>query len=83
MHATPRSAGESIAGHFIAGSRVDGTGARQPIFNPATGVVTRHVTLATPDEVQRAVASAQAAFRRGPTRRRSAVRACCSDFLNC
>ena len=62
MHAPPRSAGESIAGHFIAGSRVDGTGARQPIFNPATGAVTRHVTLATPDEVQRAVASAQAAF---------------------
>lgn len=62
MHATPRSASESIAGHFIAGSRVDGTGARQPIFNPATGAVTRHVTLATPDEVQRAVASAQAAF---------------------
>ena len=39
-----------------------GQGARQPVYNPATGAVARHVALATPDEVARAVASAQAAF---------------------
>jgi len=50
------------AGHFIAGSRVDGAGSRQPIFNPATGAASRHVVLATTDEVRRAVDSAQAAF---------------------
>jgi len=49
-------------GHFIAGQRVSGSGPRQPIFNPASGMVARQVALATPDEVQRAVASAQAAF---------------------
>ncbi|MFG0227706.1 CoA-acylating methylmalonate-semialdehyde dehydrogenase [Achromobacter sp. 413638] len=52
----------SIVGHYIGGQTVPGQGARQPVYNPATGAVARHVALATPDEVARAVASAQAAF---------------------
>ncbi|SSW63640.1 CoA-acylating methylmalonate-semialdehyde dehydrogenase [Achromobacter agilis] len=64
MNATTASAGIRDAGHFIAGSLVDGAGSRQPIFNPASGAVTKHVAMATPEEVQRAVESAKAAFPR-------------------
>jgi malonate-semialdehyde dehydrogenase (acetylating)/methylmalonate-semialdehyde dehydrogenase len=62
MNTAKASTGSRDAGHFIAGSYVEGTGSRQPIFNPATGAVAKHVALATPDEVRRAVDSAQAAF---------------------
>jgi malonate-semialdehyde dehydrogenase (acetylating)/methylmalonate-semialdehyde dehydrogenase len=49
--------------HFIDGKATPGTGVgRQPIFNPATGEVSRHVVLANADDVGAAVASAQAAF---------------------
>lgn len=64
MNATTASAGISDAGHFIGGSLVAGAGSRQPIFNPASGAVTKHVALATPEEVHSAVASAKAAFPR-------------------
>jgi malonate-semialdehyde dehydrogenase (acetylating) / methylmalonate-semialdehyde dehydrogenase len=50
-------------GHFINGRPVRGeSGRRQPVFNPATGQVSRQVALASVDEVAAAVASAQAAF---------------------
>ena len=51
----------SIVGHYIGGQTVP---ARRPPagLQPATGAVARHVALATPDEVARAVASAQAAL---------------------
>lgn len=50
-------------GHHIGGRPVPGQGGRrQPVFNPATGKVARHVALATADEVNAAVAAAQAAF---------------------
>lgn len=62
MNTAKASTASRDAGHFIAGSYVEGTGGRQPIFNPATGAVAKHVALATPDEVRRAVDSAQAAF---------------------
>ncbi len=49
--------------HFIAGRSVAGTGTRsQPVFNPATGQVARHVTLGEAADVDAAVAAAQAAF---------------------
>ena len=73
----------SIVGHYIGGQTVPGQGARQPVYNPATGAVARHVALATPDEVARAVASAQAAFPPGRTRRRSAAPASCSSSWSC
>ncbi|MGE8603764.1 CoA-acylating methylmalonate-semialdehyde dehydrogenase [Bordetella trematum] len=49
--------------HFIGGQRHAGLGTRtQPVFNPATGAVTRQLRLGTPEDVEAAVAAAQAAF---------------------
>ncbi|KPQ21282.1 MAG: Aldehyde dehydrogenase family, partial [Halomonas sp. HL-93] len=48
--------------HFINGQPSEGTGAAQDVFNPATGRVTGHVSLAGEREVNSAVAAAQAAF---------------------
>ena len=49
--------------HFIDGVQVAGTSGRTaPVFNPATGVQTAAVSLASVDEVNRAVASARRAF---------------------
>ncbi|GGL49898.1 CoA-acylating methylmalonate-semialdehyde dehydrogenase [Wenxinia marina] len=50
-------------GHFIDNARVAGTSGRmQPVWNPATGQSDSTVALATRDEVDRAVASAKAAW---------------------
>ncbi|MEY4448330.1 MAG: Methylmalonate-semialdehyde dehydrogenase, partial [Pseudomonadota bacterium] len=52
----------SIA-HFISGQAVPGTSTRaQDVFNPATGAVTGRVSLANVQDVEQAVAAAQAAF---------------------
>ncbi|WP_244138466.1 CoA-acylating methylmalonate-semialdehyde dehydrogenase [Burkholderia stabilis] len=48
---------------YIGGAHVTGTGTRtQPVFNPATGAVSRHVRLGSQQDVEAAVAAAQAAF---------------------
>ncbi|NDY92937.1 CoA-acylating methylmalonate-semialdehyde dehydrogenase [Ideonella livida] len=50
-------------GHYIAGQVVAGASGRsQAVYNPATGAVARQVALASVDEVNAAVAAAQAAF---------------------
>lgn len=50
-------------GHFIEGKHFQGTDKRtQPVFNPATGEVTGHVSLAGESEINRAVESAKRAF---------------------
>ena len=50
-------------GHFIGGASTPGrSGRNQPVYNPSTGQVARHVALASADEVNTAVALAQAAF---------------------
>jgi len=50
-------------GHFIAGCAVASlSGRRQPVYNPATGEVARHVVLGSADEVNAGVAAARAAF---------------------
>ncbi|HET7794514.1 MAG TPA: CoA-acylating methylmalonate-semialdehyde dehydrogenase, partial [Rhizobacter sp.] len=50
-------------GHFINGQAVASrSGRRQAVYNPATGAVARQVALASADEVNAAVAAAQAAF---------------------
>ncbi len=50
-------------GHFINGVAIESrSGRSQPVFNPATGAVARQVALASVDEVNAAVAAAQAAF---------------------
>ena len=52
----------SIA-HYISGQPVPGTSTRaQDVFNPATGAVTGRVRLANVQDVDQAVAAAQAAF---------------------
>ena len=49
-------------GHWIGGQRVAGTGTRrQAVWNPATGTVAREVLLASPADVDAAVAAARAA----------------------
>ncbi|MBL8306798.1 MAG: CoA-acylating methylmalonate-semialdehyde dehydrogenase [Rubrivivax sp.] len=59
--ATPYTATEDI-GHWIAGAPHAGSGPRrQAVFNPATGTVARHVRLASVEDVNAAVAAAQAA----------------------
>lgn len=50
-------------GHFIEGKHFQGNDTRtQPVFNPATGEVTGHVSLAGESEINRAVESAKRAF---------------------
>ena len=50
-------------GHFINGRLVGSTsGRRQPVYNPATGAVSRELVLASVEEVNAAVAAAKAAF---------------------
>jgi malonate-semialdehyde dehydrogenase (acetylating) / methylmalonate-semialdehyde dehydrogenase len=49
-------------GHYVQGERWAGSSARrQPVYNPATGAVARHVALASTEDVHRAVAAARAA----------------------
>src|SRR4029453_17276875 len=49
--------------HFVDGRRAAGTsGRRQPVFNPATGAISRQVALASVDEAAAPGASAKAGF---------------------
>ena len=49
--------------HWINGRTVAGTSGREgPVYDPATGAVTKHVDFASADEVAAAVAAAKAAF---------------------
>ena len=51
--------------HYIGGAHTSGNGTRkQPIYNPATGAVSRQVRLGTAQDVEAAVAAAQSAFPR-------------------
>ncbi len=66
--AEPRSgrAGATVPGrvsHWINGRLVPGTSGREgPVYDPATGQLTRHVDFASADELGGAVAAAKAAF---------------------
>lgn len=65
LHAALDAALSSTVGHWVGGARQAAPGGRsQEVFNPATGQATRRVLLASADEVNAAVASAQAAFPR-------------------
>ena len=62
MGATEAFASTAEIGHYVDGRRSAGSsGRRQPVFNPATGEIARHVALASVAEVDAAVASAKAA----------------------
>ena len=57
------SADSTEVAQYIQGARTAGTGTRtQPVYNPATGAVARQVRLGNAEDVNAAVASAQAAF---------------------
>lgn len=52
-----------VVPHWIDGARSPSTSGRTaPVYDPARGVVTKEVALAGPDEIERAIASAHAAF---------------------
>lgn len=53
---------ESVVGHFIGGRDVADTHRSAPVMNPATGSVSRHVAMASPDTVEEAVTAARMAF---------------------
>ncbi|AMM20040.1 methylmalonate-semialdehyde dehydrogenase [Frondihabitans sp. PAMC 28766] len=49
--------------HWIDGKRVEGTSGRtSPVFDPALGIATKNVALASQEEIDTAIASAKAAF---------------------
>ncbi|QIS38462.1 CoA-acylating methylmalonate-semialdehyde dehydrogenase [Clavibacter capsici] len=52
-----------VVPHWIDGARSPSTSGRTaPVYDPARGVVTKEVALAGADEIERAIASAKAAF---------------------
>ncbi|MDH3588121.1 MAG: CoA-acylating methylmalonate-semialdehyde dehydrogenase [Gammaproteobacteria bacterium] len=52
----------STVGHYINGELVADSNRVIPVFNPATGAVSRHVAMASQDTVGRAIAAASEAF---------------------
>ncbi len=52
----------NIVGHFINGKDVADSNRPEPVTNPATGKVTRHVAMASRQTVEQAIAAAEAAF---------------------
>jgi malonate-semialdehyde dehydrogenase (acetylating)/methylmalonate-semialdehyde dehydrogenase len=52
----------NVLGHFINGSDVADDNRPEPVTNPATGKVTRHVAMASQQTVESAIAAAEAAF---------------------
>ncbi|WAZ25477.1 NAD-dependent succinate-semialdehyde dehydrogenase [Streptomyces cinnabarinus] len=70
-----------IAGEWCQG----GTGRTAPIVNPATEEVIGEVPLATPDDLDRALAAAEAAFRvwrETPVARRTAILHAAADLIS-
>ena len=65
--------------HWIGGALVAGTSGREgPVYDPATGTLTRHVDLASIEEVGAAVAAAKAAFPAGARPRCPSAPTSCS-----
>ena len=64
MNATPASNidAASLVGHFINGADVADSNRPEPVFNPATGELTKHVAMASKATVEDAIAAAEAAF---------------------
>jgi malonate-semialdehyde dehydrogenase (acetylating)/methylmalonate-semialdehyde dehydrogenase len=52
----------NVVGHFINGQDVADANRPEPVTNPATGEVTRHVAMASRQTVEEAIAAADAAF---------------------
>ena len=58
----PTSVTPQHIGHYVGGKVLPGAARTQDVFNPATGAVTGRVALASTEDVNAAVAAAQAAF---------------------
>ncbi|MDN4472006.1 CoA-acylating methylmalonate-semialdehyde dehydrogenase [Demequina zhanjiangensis] len=73
-------------GHWIAGAETPGaTDRTAPVYDPALGVVTKNVALASQEDVDAAVASAKAAFpawAETPLARRTAIMFRFRELLN-
>ena len=52
----------NVVGHFINGQDVADANRPEPVTNPATGEVSRHVAMASRQTVEEAIAAAEAAF---------------------
>jgi malonate-semialdehyde dehydrogenase (acetylating)/methylmalonate-semialdehyde dehydrogenase len=52
----------TILGHFINGVEVADDNRPAPVYNPATGEMTRHVAMASKETVEKAIAAASAAY---------------------
>src|SRR5210317_1929160 len=52
----------NVVGHFINGQDVADANRPEPVTNPATGKVARHVAMASRQTVEEAIAAAEAAF---------------------
>lgn len=71
-------------GHLINGQLVSGGTRTQPVYNPATGAVTKTVQLADKATVQQAIANAEAAFpawRNTPPLKRARVMSKLKELL--
>ncbi|MCY4264286.1 MAG: CoA-acylating methylmalonate-semialdehyde dehydrogenase [Gammaproteobacteria bacterium] len=65
-----------ILGHFINGTEVAGPERYSEVFNPATGAVSKHLSLAGPDELEQAIDAAKASgpvWRQTPPQKRAQV----------
>jgi len=64
MNATPASNIDTanLLGHFINGIDVADDNRPEPVFNPATGELTKHVAMASKATVEDAIAAAEAAY---------------------
>ena len=75
-HPAESVAAAGIVGHFINGTDVADTNRPTPITNPATGNITKHVSMASRQTVEEAIAAAAAAFpawRNTPPAKRAKV----------
>jgi len=78
MNATPAKNVDAaeVVGHFINNADVADDNRPEPVTNPATGEVTRHVAMASKETVESAIAAAAAAFpawRNTPPAKRARV----------
>jgi malonate-semialdehyde dehydrogenase (acetylating)/methylmalonate-semialdehyde dehydrogenase len=64
MNARPASKidAANVVGHFINGVDVADANRPEPITNPATGEISRHVAMASKETVENAIAAAEAAY---------------------
>ena len=62
MSAEVQSAAPPVVGHYINGRVVADEHRPQPVMNPATGEVSRHVAMASSETVLSAISAAEAAF---------------------